>query len=523
MNRFLVDLRDVDVALGDRPILHGISWTLRPGQHWVVLGRNGSGKSTFLRLIRGELWPVPGQAARRVYQLDGAPQTSAVGVKESFALVSPEQQTRYLAQEWNLRADQVVASGIGGGDYVYEKLNEAQRRQVADAMSLLQVDSLARRNVQELSTGELRRVLIARALAARPRVIVCDEISDGLDASSRQVLVSALSDVACRGTQLLMATHRADEIPQSMTHRLVLEDGRVAEQGRWRAQRDRGHSERKLPGHSAAVTALSRTLPVVEQRSPWIRKRDRSAADDVLIRIRRADVYLGTVPTLRDIDLEIRRGQHWAVLGPNGSGKSTLLKLMAGDVHPARGGRVQRFAFTAKNTIWQVRARLGAISPELQANYRESLSGEEVVASGFFSSVGLLRKPGPRQRRRVRETLEALGLTSLGERNFLEMSYGEARRILLARALVKSPDLLLCDEPFDGLDVAARRQMGQALARAAALGATLVVVSHHPGDLPACTTHLARLREGRLEYCGAWERERERPAGRGVAQRRGVG
>jgi molybdate transport system ATP-binding protein len=479
----LVEIRNVDVELGGRRILRNVSWRFERGQHWVMLGRNGSGKSTLLRLIRGELWPVAGQAGRRVYRLNGESQITAVGVKERMAIVSPEQQCRYLCQEWSVNVTQVVQSGVGGGDYVYCRLTASQRRFVERLMKTWKVWHLRSRPVQELSTGELRRVLIARALAGRPQVLICDEIGDGLDAVSRALLLKMLDEAARAGTQLLLATHRADEIPSAITHRIVIDKGIVVEQGK--LGRDRLAVRRQFescfrdPGR-----------PVTVPRS--------SDRQETLIQISGADVYLGREATLRQIHLEIRRGQHWAVLGPNGSGKSTLLRLLAGDVHPARGARVRRFAFTSRNTLWELRERLGYISPDLQANYREAMSGEDVVTSGFFSSVGLVRKPSAVQRRWVREVIKKLRLGLLSSKCFLEMSYGEARRILLARALVKQPELILFDEPFDGLDPIARRQMATAINCAASTGATLVIVTHHADDLPACITHVANMKDGRL-------------------------
>src|SRR6185503_19794239 len=126
----LVQLDNVDVAIDGTPILDAISWRLLPGEHWAILGANGSGKSTLLRLIRGELAPSPGRG-RRVYCWNGLPQITAVGVREAFALVSPELQQRYLQQEWTLTARDVIESGFGAGDFVYARLTAAQKRRVA--------------------------------------------------------------------------------------------------------------------------------------------------------------------------------------------------------------------------------------------------------------------------------------------------------------------------------------------------------------------------------------------------------
>ncbi len=512
----LVVLDNASVELGGSLILRDISWQLGPGQHWVVLGQNGSGKSTFLRLVRGEVWPLVAPEPPRLYNLTPPPQVTAVGIREAFALVSPELHHRYLQIEWNLRVSEVIRSGVGGGDYVYQSLTPDQRRHVAAVTELLRVQHLVTRNIQELSTGELRRVLIARALAARPRVLVCDEIGDGLDAGARATLLAALDDAALQGTQLLVSTHRGDEVPTAMTHRLMLEDGRIVEQRRLGRRRGRAMFDSCFQESRAPAPAQ---MPAVGTPPP--RAADSPAKSDgqesnrpgrpdacatashredgpVLIEIAGADVYLGTAPTLREINLKIHQGRHWAIVGPNGSGKSTLLKLIAGDVHPAWGGHVRRFSFTPKNTIWELRARLGVVSPELHAAYREAIPAADVIASGFHATFGLHERISARQRRQVRQVCARLHLTPLARRNFLELSFGEARRVLLARALVNDPALILFDEPFDGLDVPARALMRHALEEAAASGATLVVVTHHEEDLPACIHQVARMDHGRL-------------------------
>ena len=227
-----------------------------------------------------------------------------------------------------------------------------------------------------------------------------------------------------------------------------------------------------------------------------------------LIQIERADVFLNERRVLRDINLEIKTGEHWAVLGPNGAGKSTLLKLIMGDLHPAWGGRVRRFEFTPRNTIWELRWRIGCVSPELQSNYRDDVTGVEAIASGFTASIGVMLKPDRKQMAAAGRLAEELGLGHLAGKSVLQMSYGEFRRVLIARALVHRPQLLICDEPFDGLDDAGREEIGGLLERAAASGANLVVVTHHAGDLPACLTHCIKLNAGRVVYQGAMEKRR---------------
>lgn len=492
----LIQLENVDVALAGVRVLHDITWQLQRGEHWAILGGNGSGKSTLLKLLRAELTPAPGCTGRRVYAFDGEVQTTAVGIKEKIALVSPELQGRYLQQEWRLTGLQVVHSGFLGGDYVYERPTAAQLQLARDIIEKIGIEPFLKRNVQELSTGELRKVLIARALAGAPRVLVCDEVCDGLDAASRAGLLQALERVASDGTQLLYTTHRAEELIPAITHRLMLERGRVAESGELK--------HRSTP----KSTASHRRIQATDSGRPA----SLSPKTDFqsLIRIESANVFLAEKQVLENIHLEIRRGQNWAILGSNGSGKSTLLKLILGDLHPALGGRVQRFAFSPRNTLWQVKRKIGYVSPELQANYREPVTGAEAIASGFFSSIGLMMKVTRPQRQRIANLLRTLRLQELAEKNVLQMSYGEVRLILLARALVHKPELLICDEPFDGLDAATRLEISQILERIARNGTTLVVVTHHAADLPASTTHVAELRSGKMTFQGPIKRYLEK-------------
>lgn len=511
-NPELIRIENVDVAVDGRRVLAGIQWSLRAGEHWAILGRNGSGKSTFLKLIRGELWPSPGGKGRRVYSFNGEQQTTAVGIKELVALVSPELQSRYLQQEWKLTALQVIRSGFHAGDYVYQRLSAEEEATALAAIKLVGVQDLLSRDVQTLSTGELRKVLVTRALVGQPRVLVCDEICDGLDRSARASLLAALERLARQGTQLLYTTHREEELLPVLTHRLALEQGRIVFAEAIPHHRIAERPSARLPasGHSgglhrrAGLRSSSRASNGVEVPSLLFpdSRRVESGPARLRIDIQAANVYHDQRQALRDVTLQIHEGEHWAVLGPNGSGKTTLLKLIVGDLHASLGGRVHRFEFTSRNTIWQVKRRIGWVSPDLQSLYREPITAAAVIGSGFFSSVGLRQQLSSAQRHRVAEIVDNLGLQDLADQNALGLSYGEFRKILIARALVHRPDLLVCDEPFDGLDTASRSAVGRMLLHVAAQGTGLIVVTHHQADLPPCTTHIAALDAGRVVFQG---------------------
>jgi molybdate transport system ATP-binding protein len=492
MREPLIELKDVDVRLDGRRVLTRANWQLLSRQHWAVLGGNGAGKSTFLKLVRGEVWPAAGRG-ERIYRLDQSEQRTAVGVKEKIPLVSPEAQDRYLQLNWSLRAIDVIYTGFHGTDYLYKLPTRQQRQRTTGVVGLLHIEQVVRRNVQSLSTGELRRVLIARALVARPKILLLDEVCDGLDARGRHSLLRMLNDIARTGTQIIYTTHRLEELVPALTHAVILDQGRIIWQGH----------VREMPARTR------RTIPRRLAKSP---ASAHSFGTKTLIRIDKANVYLERKRVLHDVCWQMQKEENWAVFGANGAGKTTFLKLLSGDVHPAVGGHVRRFDFTARNTLWDIRERIGFVSSALQAGYREALTGAEVVASGFFGSLGLSRRPTRRQGEHVNQLLEMFEVQHLAELPAVKISYGEFRKILLLRALVHDPAIVLCDEPFDGLDADARESFSLMLDDVAKNGTRLVTVTHHVADLPRSTTHALVLENGRIVCQGAMGEVRHHPA-----------
>jgi molybdate transport system ATP-binding protein len=512
MNDALIELRHVDVTLNGAAVLREISWSLRAGEHWLIRGANGSGKSTFLRLLRGEVWSAPNRG-ERIYRFDDSTQTTAIEVRSHVAFVSPEIQERYLQQEWHMTGRDVIHTGFAQTDLLYVKLTREQRRHAQGLAETLGITPLLGRDMQTLSTGELRKILIARAVAGSPRVLLLDEVCDGLDAKFRRELLNMIEAIARRGTQVVYTTHRADEPLSVITHVAEFDGGRIVRTNcaNHADAFDRSRSSAallaeeeihdRLPGHRTSSaplkTAARRPLnnATRQKHSP-------------LIQIENADVFLDRTKVLHGVHWQMRRGEHWAVLGGNGAGKTTFLKLIASELYPAFGARVGRFEFTADNTIWDLRRRIGCVSPLLQAHYRAQLTGEQAIASGFFSSIGLMDRPTPSQVGKVRALLREFDLEHLCSRSMLAMSFGELRKVLTLRALVQDPELLIFDEPFDGLDADSRRDFAAALERVADRGAQLLVVTHHLDDLPRCITHGLFLERGRVIVADEWRKVR---------------
>jgi molybdate transport system ATP-binding protein len=220
------------------------------------------------------------------------------------------------------------------------------------------------------------------------------------------------------------------------------------------------------------------------------------------VELRDVRVAYGEREVLRGVSWTVRAGERWAVLGPNGSGKTTLLSLLCGDHPQAYSNDVRLFARQrgSGESIWDVKRQVGLVSPELHLYFSEPLTAAQTAATGFFDV--LVRRPTtPEQDAVVADLFERFGIGPLAPRPFARLSTGEQRLVLLVRALVKRPPLLILDEPFQGLDARTMARLRDWLDRELGPDQTLLFVSHHAEEVPRTVTHRLRLDEGRVVEC----------------------
>ena len=497
--RFIsVDLQNVRLVLAGKPVLRGIDWRIRPGQRWVLMGPNAAGKTQLLKLLAGDVWPSPASAQARRYYYRGETFEDPYGIKQEIAYLGAERQDRYEHYEWNHRVNAIVGTGLHRTDIPLAPLTPRARQCIGQLMRRLRIDALAQRRFLTLSYGERRLVLLARALAWAPKLLLLDEIFNGLDARNRERVQHCLRLLSRSSLPWVLTSHRAEDIPALATHLCRLEAGRITMQARLgaRARRALGTA---VVARTAITAAASAPLPPahdVAQASAI------SGTADVLIALRHASVWREGVAALRDLTLQIRRGDCWVVHGANGSGKSSFIQLLHGDLSAARGGSIARAGIDSGVPLDRFKRRVGLVTPELQTLQPRYLRVEEIVASGLHASIGLNVNLTAAQRTRARSALRRVGAATLAARLIRELSYGQLRRVLFARALVHEPAMLLLDEPHAGVDARTRTSLRSLAQQAWDAGVTVVIATHHRDEWPRGATHELELAKSRVVYCG---------------------
>lgn len=463
-------------------MLRGVDWSIRPSQRWVLVGPNGAGKTQLLKLIAGDVWPTPSRSNQRVYRLGTERFSEPHAIKSEIAYVGAEWQDRYEHYAWNHRVESVVGTGLYRTDIPLDPLSARDRKRIAVVLRRLKIESLARRRFLTLSYGERRLVLLVRAIAWKPKLLLLDELFNGLDSINRLRVEHCLRDLSRSSLPWVLSTHRVQDVPAFATHLCQIKGGRIL-------------SQRKLRPHA-------RRLQRDGAARHELRRVHHCDTAQTLIALRRATVWREGAAVLRNLSLQIQRGDCWVVHGGNGSGKSTFLQLLYGDLGVAYGGTILRAGVPQGVPLEQFKRRVGLVAPELQAIHPGYLRVNEVVASGALASIGLNAAADVTEDERIQRALRGVGAATLAERAIRTLSYGQLRRVLFARALVHEPDILLLDEPYAGVDAATRTSLRSRVRRAQESGVTMVMVTHHREEWPAATSHELELHQSRVVYCG---------------------
>ncbi len=454
------------------------------GEHLAIVGPNGAGKSLLVDMLTGK---YPLKEGELTY--DFSPSTTHtvydnikyIAFRDTYGSADANY---YYQQRWNAhdQEDTPLVSEMLG-----EVKNEALKQQLFE---LFRIEPMLDKKIILLSSGELRKFQLTKTLLTAPRILIMDNPFIGLDASTRELLFNLLEQLTRLGTlQIVLVLSMLDDIPSFITHVIPVNEMKVGEK-----------MEREA--YMAAFHAQDIVVPMdeLQQRILDLPYDNTNYTSDEVVKLNKVSIRYDDRTILKELDWTVMRGEKWALSGENGAGKSTLLSLVCADNPQSYACDISLFGRKrgTGESIWEIKKHIGYVSPEMHRAYLKNLPAIEIVASGLHDSIGLYKRPKEEQMAICEWWMDIFGIASLKDKPFLQLSSGEQRLALLARAFVKDPELLILDEPLHGLDTYNRRRVKKIIeAFCRRRDKTMIMVTHYENELPGTITDRLFLKRNR--------------------------
>lgn len=488
----LITVSDALIKFRTKTIFDNLNFQWEVGQHWAVVGSNGSGKSALLHALAGKFIVANGSITHPFADSFREEEKKVnefftyhdliqlVDVRHAFKNKSNAKDF-YYQQRYNVSdADNT----LNVSEYLMEQVNVCARAAYWDldrVKQKLRLEELWEKSLLKLSNGESKRLRLAAALLKNPVVLMLDNLFTGLDAPSRVAFNEILTEIAHSGTSIMVVT-TPNEIPDVVTNVMVLDECKVLHNLRKADFIPETHYPDKTPqvDFDSLLKLLSRPIPHF----------------DSIIDLKRTSVKYGSTVVLKDVSWKILPGERWTLTGINGSGKSTLISLLNGDHPQAYACDLSLFGKKrgSGENIWDIKAQIGFMSPEFYQFFPSYYTCTEVVVSAYYEALGIKKKGSPEQEETASKWLDLMDLTEVKDKVLSDLTASQQRACLLARALVKTPTLLILDEPCQGLDHQHQEQFRQIIDTIFEhTSMTLIYVTHYQEELPRCINRTLHL------------------------------
>ena len=408
---------------------------------WAITGANGSGKSLLAMIMAGILKPSSG----------------ALVSDEKTGYASFELQQKIMAEEKKKDNSRFMHGSVDPGTlvkyFISEDCEDFDNNLFTKYKLMFDLEKIMERGLGFLSTGEFRKVLLCKALSSAPDALIIDDPFDGLDLLARENLGKLIIELIKSGERIFIVTSRQNEIPDEIENVLYLDEGKIAYAGYIHSD-----SYLKLLHEEINSTSFSNNIAdsVAKVRPELVSKYALGGRvkGEHIISMKNVSVAYNGVKIISNINWDVKKGDRWIITGPNGSGKSTLMSLINGDNPKAYSNNISLFGKKrgSGESVWDIKKRIGFVSGELQMNFKIRTNVLDTALSGFFDSIGLYDNVSGFQMQEALKWLKAAGLEGKKNTMFEELSYGEKRLALIIRAFIKKPELLILDEPCQGLD-----------------------------------------------------------------------
>ena len=450
---------------------------LQDGEQIAIAGDNAAGKTDLVNILLGRR-RLAGNPISYDFSPSHSPMVSDNIQYIAFQDAYGEAGVNYYHQlRWN--SVEIDPETPTAGELLGDNFPQ-------DLLEMFGLKPLMDKYIISLSSGELRKFQIARALSKKPRVLILDNPFIGLDAETRDLLSALLGELAAKERiMIILVMARVDVLPAFITHVINVREGARPQ---------------KVPAAQYGARAAFADLPPAALQAIDALPRKEYTADgfyhaqkgDVILKFNDISIRYDTRTILSHLSWTVREGECWAITGQNGAGKSTLLSLVCADNPQAYACNFEIFGHRrgTGESIWDIKRHIGYVSPEMHRSYQKNITALDVVASGLFDTVGLYMHPDREQLQISLNWMRIFGIEGLAERPYLKLSSGEQRLCLLARAFVKDPELLILDEPMHGLDPGRCHQVKQIIDRFMTREhKTLLMVSHYPSEFPMSITN----------------------------------
>ena len=496
MSAPLLSIENVTVRYLNNTLFNQLTFNIEKGQNWALIGESGSGKSALLQTIAGRFNVTGGEVnyhffdeflANHAIDVDMLTRHKLIALVESKHHFRNRSNTTnfYYQQRYNssdsedaLTVDEYLSSiNPISGDDIYWTLEKV--------ITTLNLHSLRSKELIKLSNGETKRLMLAAALLKNPALLLLDTPLTGLDVQTRAAFSLMIDEIIASGISVIMATSPY-EIPEAITHIAVLANGKIIQ-----------HLTKNIFNPAAFVQDIAGSIDKSQLQA--LLNTDTKPHYDHIVKMNNVHIQYGDKVILNDINWQMSPGERWALLGPNGAGKSTLLSLINGDNPQAYANDIVLFDKKrgTGESIWDIKKKIGFVSPELHQYFPTDNSCLQVIESGYYDTLGLFRPSQPKLAAKALLWMQALEIDKYA-RNLLKNVPASAQRLcLLARALIKNPDLLIFDEPCQGMDAHQQAHFKQIVNIICDLSdVTLIYVTHYQHEIPDSVTKVLRLDKG---------------------------
>ncbi len=438
------------------PLLEITGFATAPGQSWCVYGANDSGIETFFAILAGDITPASGE----------------VTLPEKSGVISFKMQQEIYEEELR-RDDSDYLNFPDPGTPAHAFLPPGSEQ--SPLIESFDMSDSLNKGYRQLSSGQSRKLILLREILRGAGHLIIQNPYDGLDEAGCAELDSALATLADHRIQVLVTVNIRNDIPLWCSHLAILHRGRMILQGR----------RTDLIEQIDRISAIENGCSSTDFEQLGIRTTPAVSENKEIICLRNGFARFGELPVFEGLDLQIHDAFHTLVTGPNGCGKSTLLQIITGDNPKCYANDLRIFGRRrgTGESIWELKHQMGIVSPELHRNYRAPGTIRQVVLSGLFDTIGLYRPVTVFQDQQARHWLDWIDLTGKASISFRRLGFAEQRLVLIARALIKLPRLLVLDEPTQGLDDRNRKKLLDFLDRIAADQiCTILYVSHRQDE-----------------------------------------